>query len=131
MLDKPIRISAATTDVLILLIQDLAPVIGLDEAQRLVDILNNANVKENCESEALRSERSQGDLISRSALKNYWENRILTDCSYISSEEILQSIDDASAVEPDSLKGECCGSCYLCDVSDCGADTIKEGKNET
>ena len=81
--------------------------------------------------EALKAERSQGDLISRSALKNYWENRILTDCSYISSEEILQSIDDAPAAEPNSLKGKCSGSCYLCDVSDCGADTIKDRNNET
>ena len=45
-----------------------------------------------------------GDLISRSALKNYWENRILTDCSYISSGEILQSIDDAQTVDP---TGDC------------------------
>ena len=58
MLDEPIKISAATTDVLILLIQDLVPVIGLNEAQRLIDILNNANVKEKCESEAENEEEN-------------------------------------------------------------------------
>lgn len=58
MLDEPIKISAATTDVLILLIQDLVPVIGLNEAQRLIDIPNNANVKEKCESEAGNEEEN-------------------------------------------------------------------------
>ena len=58
MLDEPIKISAATTDVLILLIQDLVPVIGLNEAQRLIDILNNANVKEKCESEEENEEEN-------------------------------------------------------------------------
>ena len=39
---KFIRTASATTKVLIYLIKDLAPVIGLGEAQRLVDIIDKA-----------------------------------------------------------------------------------------
>ena len=96
-----------------------------------------------------------GDLISRSTLKNYWENRILKDCSYISSEEILQSIDDATTVEPPFKivghyeikrpQGEWikCGWSIRCSVCNydmpytvrnfcpnCGAEMSKETRND-
>lgn len=42
-------------------------------------------------------------------------------------EEIRQAYDKMKAME--RPQGECCGSCYLCDVGDCGAK-MKGGAEE-
>ena len=91
-----------------------------------------------------------GDLICREALKKkireYTEpsSKLSDDFSIGMTEcacEILDMIDNAPTVEPicpylsdneikqpclnspcERPQGECCGSCYLCDVGDCGAD---------
>lgn len=50
--------------------------------------------------------------ICRKQLKTYKWNLAETWIYWIMKNESLN--------EPDRLKDECCGSCYLCDVADCG-----------
>lgn len=88
-----------------------------------------------------------GDLISREALRKEVTEKVnfTTVDGHIAYDKMLKLIDNAPTVEEVSViefkeplplvkaqkivktlskrpQGECCGSCYLCDVSDCGAD---------
>ena len=49
-------------------------------------------------------ERPNGDLISRKDLIDHWKHRIVTNCSYITSGEILHSIEKAPPVEAYTLE---------------------------
>lgn len=91
-----------------------------------------------------------GDLISRSALKaSMRKAEEQADTFEMLVEFYEQIIDNAQAVEPicpylsdneikqpclnspcERPQGECCGSCYLCDVGCCGAEMrTKENSN--
>lgn len=108
--------------------------------------------------EALRSERSQGDLISRSALKEQFlkAGKDYNHECVIEMQSALETIDKAPTVpqvtvftenadeqavadlkvelqnvlDNERPHGECCDSCYLCDVADCEADMREGDKHE-
>lgn len=89
-----------------------------------------------------------GDCISREALKEELNSRPFSQdysttlllgtfnelidnappvepiCPYLSDNEVKQPCLNSPCERP---QGKCCGSCYLCDVGDCGADMRKGG----
>lgn len=95
-------------------------------------------------------EKNENDLVSREALKEAFRNNCFHNCYYCKLAKwdkkgacyICGLIDNAPTVELqmgrmvngviipiERPQGECCGSCYLCDVGDCKAD-LQEGGAE-
>lgn len=73
------------------LIQDLVPVIGLDEAQRLLNIIK--------EVQTHNTDASDGDLISRSDIKDHIGELLLVYSGEELANAILNAIDNAEAID--------------------------------
>ena len=78
---------------------------------------------------------SHDDSISREVINSEIEKRYCSKHCVVPSEEpycpdncparFLKNIVKECPSVPEKPQGECCGSCYLCDAGDCGADMRK------
>lgn len=113
-------------------------IIEVDESE-IVECWNEQAAKElgyqeyalkKCPKIKVKPYNSSGDPVSREAVKNYARKVMYEqNATNFSLLKMFDEIIDNAPPAPERPQGECCGSCYLCDVGDCGAD-MRKGSTE-